>query len=459
MEQFTNQKTKLGMITILGFVALVALFQNCSGGGFIIDPNALNQTSLASVAPKTVGTTLASFKSCRMGTADFYTCLEANSDIKGVLKASDVSNCTAVVGASTPTDLDIAMCLTKVGFPIFNYREPLQHDIETCSTNVGVGKIAACLSKNAILPATVNQAVIDSCIAAVGIANVEKCLRKNAHLPKVPFVSNADIALCSKVSGQMTGLSIFTCLSNRELLPATVVQADIDTCLLNAPTTIAKCLRTAKKVARVIMQNNINGCVSAVGETKIGACLDSNGYLYEALLPAATLQTTIDACVTAVGPTAVAKCLRTRKVLETSVMQAQIASCIAAVGSDKVVACLTANGLVDAVTGLASNSLPGFPLLQADVDACVIAAGPTGVARCLTVVKKVLNPASGQDQFSFCARVNDPTGIAACLDGSGMLPLTPLTGLPTTQANFDTCVAAVGVAGLETCMRNRGFIP
>lgn len=439
-------------------LAMVALFQNCSSG-FSVDPNAVSSLGqLSSGSAKVAGVSIASFKTCRTNGAELYPCLEASSELKGVLNPVDVATCTAVA-TTVPTDLDVAMCLTKAGFPVFNYREPLQTDIETCAGKVGTAKIAVCLSKNAILPASVTQIIIENCIAAVGIGSTEKCLRKNAHLAKIPFVSNSDIALCSKVTGQGTnGSAIFACLTNREVLSATVVQADIDLCLTNAPTAMAKCLRTAKKVSRVIMQNNINACVAAVGTSKIAACLEGNGYLYDSLLPAPTLQATIDTCVTAVGATSIAKCLRKQKVLESSVMQAQIASCIAAVGSDRVVACLTTNGLVDAVTGLAVNSVSGKPLLQADVDACVVSAGIAGVARCLTVVKQVLNPAAGQDQFAFAARLNDSTGIAACLDASGMLPVTAANG-PATQANFDTCVAAAGLAGLETCMRTRGFIP
>jgi hypothetical protein len=378
--------------------------------------------------------------------------------VKGILRPSDVATCTAVT-TTTPTDLDVAMCLTKVGFPVLNYREPLQADIDSCAVKVGTGKIAACLQKNAILPASVTQTVIENCVGLVGLNMVEKCLRKNAHIAKVPFVSNTDISLCTKVTEQGTnGAVLLACLSNREVLPATVVQSDIDLCITNAPGAIAKCLRSGKKVSRVLMQNNINSCVSAVGTTKAAACLESNGYLYNDLLPAATLQTTFDSCVTAVGAASVAKCLRARSALEKPLMQAQIAACIAAVGSDKTVACLAANGLVDSVTGLASNSVPGTQILQSDIDACILAVGTTGVAKCLVNVKKTLSQTALQANFAFCARLNDSTGIASCLDGSGMLPTTTANG-PATQANFDTCVAAAGLAGVETCMRTRGFIP
>ncbi|CAN5651652.1 hypothetical protein BH10BDE1_BH10BDE1_12570 [soil metagenome] len=448
---------KVGLSFGVLAIAMIGLFQNCSPG-FSVDPSLGGVVQLASTTVPVLGVSNANFKSCRSGTADLYMCLEASSDVKGVLRTADVATCTAVT-TTTPTDLDVAMCLSKLGFPIFNYREPLQTDIDTCAVKVGTSKIAACLLKNAILPVGVTQAAIENCVGLVGLPMVEKCLRKNSFLAKIPFISQSDVLLCTKVTDQGTnGAVLLACLTNRELLPASVVQSDIDLCITNAPGAIAKCLRSGKKVSRVLMQNNINSCVAAVGSAKAAACLDANGYLYDSLLPAATLQTSVDSCVTAAGAPATAKCLRSRGVLEKPLMQAQIASCIAAVGADKAVACLTANGLVDSVTGMATNSIAGTQILQADVDACVVAAGTGGVAKCLVTVKKVLSASGLQGNFEFCARLNDATGIAACLDGSGMLPTTTANG-PATQANFDTCVAAAGLAGVETCMRTRGFIP
>ncbi len=444
-----NQKS----ILIAGFatIALIGLFQNC-GSGFAVSPEILSANQLASSgsATKAVGVSTADFKTCRTAATPLYDCLEAKSAVKGTLKAADVTRCTT--GTTAPSDLDAAMCLTKAGFPIFNYREPLQWDIESCASKVGTGKIAACLEKNGIRPATVTQTVIDTCINAVGMLNVEKCLRKNSHLAKVAFVSNSDAALCGKVTDQGTNsLVVRTCLIDREVIPATVLQADVDTCMTNAPTAIARCLRSGRKVPRVIMQANINGCINAVGPTRIAACLETNGYLYDSLLPAATLQTVIDDCVSVVGAANVARCLRARNVLERPILQAHIAACNLAAGQDKVVSCLAANGMLDA-NGLASNSVTGKPLLQTDIDTCVTNVGIGSVATCLVGPRAALQANSYQGHFAACHRFNDPTGVAACLNGSGMLP----TGV--TQANFDTCIAAAGLAGIETCMRTRGFI-
>ncbi|MDZ4083622.1 MAG: hypothetical protein U1E10_11840 [Bdellovibrionales bacterium] len=444
----SQKSTLFAGIALLG---MIGLFQNC-GSGFAVDPTIINASQFSSTgeAAKVLGVSNVDFRTCRTVTAPLYDCLEARSEIKGLLKVDDVNRCTT--GTTTPSDLDISMCLTKAGFPIFNYREPLQWDIEGCASRVGTAKIAACLEKNAIRPASVTQAVIETCIGSVGMPNVEKCLRKNGHLAKVSFVSNSDAALCGKVTEQGTnGIVIRNCLLDREVIPTTVAQADIDTCMTTAPTAIGRCLRAARRVPRVIMQANINGCINAVGPTRTAACLESNGYLYDSLLPAANLQTVINDCVTAVGTANVARCLRARNVLERPILQAHIAACNLAAGQDKIVTCLAANGMLDA-TGLATNSVAGKPVLQADIDTCVTNVGIGSVATCMVGPRAALQANSYQGHFAACHRFNDPTGIAACLTGSGMLP----TGV--TQANFDTCLTAAGLAGLETCMRTRGFI-
>lgn len=445
-----SRTQKSVLIAGFGILTMLGLFQNC-GSGFAIAPEVLNGSQFSSTSTtKVAGVSSVDLKTCRTVTAPLYDCLEAKSEVKGILKSDDVTRCST--GTPAPADLDVSMCLTKAGFPIFNYREPLQWDIETCASKVGTAKIATCLDKNAIRPASVTQAVIETCINAVGMLNVEKCLRKNGHLAKVAYTSNSDVALCGKVTGQTTNsMALRTCLLDREVLPTTVVQADIDTCMTSAPTAIARCLRASRKIPRVIMQANINGCINAVGPTRIAACLEANGYLYDTLLPAATLQTTIDNCVATVGTANVARCLRVNGALSRQVMQAHIAACNLAAGPDKIVACLGANGMLDA-TGLAVNSVAGRPLVQADVDACITSVGIGSVASCLVGARAALQANSYQGHFAACHRFNDPTGIAACLNGSGMLP----TGV--TQANFDTCLAAAGLAGLETCMRTRGFI-
>jgi hypothetical protein len=451
MGKKTQSRTHKSIIFAgLAIAGMIGLFQNC-GSGFAVDPAAISASQLSSAGvAKVAGTSTADFRTCRTVTAPLYDCLEAKSEIKGVLKTADVTRCTT--GTTPPSDLDVSMCLTKAGFPIFNYREPLQWDIESCASRVGTAKISTCLEKNGIRPATVTQAVIETCINTVGMLNVEKCLRKNGHLAKVSFVSNSDAALCGKVSDQGTNsLVIRTCLLDREVIPTTVLQMDIDTCMTSAPTAIGRCLRSGRKVPRVIMQANINGCINAVGPTRVAACLESNGYLYDSLLPAATLQTAIDDCVSVVGTANVARCLRARNILEKPVLQAHIAACNLAAGQDKIVACLGANGMLDAA-GLASNSVAGKPVLQADIDTCVANVGIGSVASCMVGPRAALQANSYQAHYAACHRFNDPAGIAACLNGSGMLPAG------VTQANFDTCLNTAGLAGLETCMRTRGFI-
>lgn len=445
-----SQSQKLILLFSISGVALVGLFQNC-GSGFAVDPSLNGLTQLASEAPALkAGVAAADFRICLSGPDPIYDCLETKSELKGVLKAEDVTRCTG--GTPAPAQLDSAMCLTKAGFPIFNYREPLQWDLDNCASRVGADRIASCLEKNAILPAGLTQAKIEECIGAVGLANAEKCLRKNAFLALSPFPSNGDASLCAKVTEQGTnGIVIRNCLLNREVITASVTQADIDTCMINAPTAIARCLRSNRIVPRVIMQANINVCVNAVGPARVAACLEANGYLYDSLLPATALQSTIDQCNESVGSANIARCLRSRNVLERPIMQAHITSCAALVGNDRIYSCLAANGMVD-INGTAANSVTGQTLSQADIDACITNVGIGSVARCLVGARQKLVANPYQPAFAACHRLNDPAGVAACLDGSGMRP----AGL--TQDNINTCLTAAGLNGLETCLRTRGFI-
>jgi hypothetical protein len=445
-----SRSQKVAVAFSIAGLAMIGLFQNC-GSGFAVDPNFGGTTQLSSeMTALKVGVSAQDYRICLSGTEPIYDCLEAKSAVKGQLKAEDVTRCTS--GTPTPSQLDSAMCLTRTGFPIFNYREPLQWDLSRCATSFGTNRIAVCLERNGILPKDLSQAKIEECIGAVGLDNLEKCLRKNAFLAKNPFPTNADAALCGKVTEQGTNsIVIRDCLLNREVIPATVTQESLDTCMTAAPTMIARCLRTNRIVPRIIMQANINVCVNAVGPNRVAACLEANGYLYDSLLPATTLQTTIDQCNETVGPNNIARCLRTRNILERSIMQGHITSCAALVGNDRIYNCLAANGLVD-VNGTAANSIAGQVLAQSDIDACVTNVGVGSVARCLVGARGKLVANPHQPTFAACHRFHDPAGVAACLDGSGMLP----TGL--TQANIDTCLSTAGLAGLETCLRTSGFI-
>lgn len=445
-----SRSQKLTLFFSIAGAALIGLFQNC-GSGFAVDPGLAGFSELASETPTLkAGVTASDYRICLSGTDPIYDCLEAKSELKGVLKSEDVTRCTS--GTPAPAQLDSAMCLTKAGFPIFNYREPLQWDLDNCASRVGTNRIASCLEKNGILPANLTQAKIEECIGAVGLANAEKCLRKNAFLSLYPFPSNGDATLCAKVTEQGTnGIVIRNCLLNREVITTAVTQANIDTCMINAPTAIARCLRSNRLVPRVIMQANINVCVNAVGPTRVAACLEANGYLYDSLLPAATFQATIDQCNESVGSANIARCLRGRNVIERSIMQAHINHCAALVGNDRIYSCLAANGMVD-VNGTASNSVAGQTLAQTDIDTCITNVGLGSVARCLVTARQKLVANPYQPTFAACHRFNDSAGVAACLDGSGMLP----AGL--TQDNINTCLTAAGLGGLETCLRTRGFI-
>lgn len=441
------------LFLLLSFTLLTVLFQNC-GQSFTVDPAAFSTSSQSSITPGTPavpakpGVSYAEFKECRAtAEATLATCLDSKSPVKGALSATTFNTCYT---AST-AELDLGACLTKNGFTIAGYREPIQKDFENCAAAVGTQKIQACLDKNGVLTLGIDQAGIESCIGAVGIGGVEVCLRNRNLLKRLGTVSNYDIAVCKKVYGDpISDINLRSCLTNKELIPATLTDANLAQCQMAAPTATAKCLRTNRFVPRFFGQAQISRCIGAVGVAASANCLDANGYLYDKLLPVATLQTQIDTCNTNVGPANIAKCLRTNNFLEKLVMQGPITACGQVAGPANVVTCLTANGLL--TNGVALNSPAGTIITQADIDDCVAKGSPATVSTCL-VTKKLLNAKPVQDNHELCHRLAGPTGIAACLDSSGMLPVG------VTQANFDTCLAAAGLAGLETCMATRGFIP
>lgn len=449
LEYFKNRP--VAFLLPIGLLLVSVSFQNCGQSFETLKENEVTNFASSTLTPvptAKVGASAEDFRTCRALQTSLYDCLELRSAAKGVLKQSDVTRCTL----GTPTDLDVAMCLTKSSFPIFGYREPHQWDIDTCASRVGQNNIATCLDRNGILPPTVTSVVINNCISSVGLASVEKCLRRNLHIKSVIAISNADAILCGKVTEQpQNGLVMRTCLLDRQVIPDTLAQVDFDTCLTNAPTTLARCLRTNTLVPRIIMQANINLCLDAVGPTRVAACLEANGYLYDNLLPATTLQTAINTCVTNAGATGISRCLRTNNVLSRPVMQAHIAACNAAAGQANILTCLTANGLVNA-TGTAPNSRPNAVLTQADIDTCVTNVGLTNVSRCLSGAAQKLVMQPNQTHFTACHRFVGPMGIANCLNGSGILPAT------LTQNNINTCIAAVGITNVVNCLNGRGFL-
>lgn len=437
---------------LFGFAVFAFLFQNC-GEAFTVDSTQLNSAmstiSTSGTAPEEKpGVSYDEFKFCRTNSeATLASCLESKSPVKGKLSYLTFDTCFAAGSG----DLDLAACLTQAGFIIANYREPMQRDFENCASAVGTGKITNCLSKNGILPLGVDQAGIEDCIGKVGLGTLEICLRKKALLKRFGTVANPDIALCKKVYGNpISDVNLLNCLIGKELAPAALTEANLAQCQMAAPTTTAKCLRTNRFVPRLLAQGQINRCISVAGVGSVAACLDSNGFLYDKLLPVDALQTQINTCNTNAGPSGIAKCLRSNGFLEKKVMQGSISACALTVGIPNTAACLTANGLL--TNGAALNSPIGTTITQADIDDCIVKGNLTTVAKCL-VTKNLLIAKPTQDNFEFCHRLATPSGIATCLDGSGMLPAG------VTQANFDTCLAAGGLAGLEACMKSHGFIP
>ncbi|HUP58572.1 MAG TPA: hypothetical protein VM598_14030, partial [Bdellovibrionota bacterium] len=108
--------------------------------------------------------------------------------------------------------------------------------------------------------------------------------------------------------------------------------------------------------------------------------------------------------------------------------------------------CLTSRGVLP--TGWA----------QADFDQCLTAANPTALdaASCLSSRGLTIfhHRAPFQTDFETCGVRAGNAKIAGCLNKNGLLP----TAL--TQEQINGCVATNGgVAGIEKCLRARGFLP
>lgn len=438
-------------------IATVGLYQNC-GDGFklaTIDtslPSTLENVRLVP-GPTFPGVSMPNFKTCLTTSAEpvaLSACLNKAPGATGITYTADAITTCNLAGQTT--DLSLAMCLSKAGQVIQDHREAKQFDIDSCTAAVGAGQVAACLGKRGIRGRIV-QEFIDRCSTSDGPNGIERCLRRNTYVTKRASVFQSDATLCERVEGGTASLAL--CLQNADLLPATVTQTQIDTCVTAVTSArVIRCLRVNYHIPKVVMQLHINECSTAVGQAAIATCLDNNGLLpVDPVTQLATFQTEVDGCVTAVGLAAVAKCLRNKNLLSPKIMQPHIASCFDVAGVNAF-ACLNANfGVVPA------------GLTDAQLRTCFAANMNTAAnaAKCLAS-KRILSSAPTQENITACQRfagtVPDATatrpgqvGIATCLDRSGLL------AAPLVQANVDTCITNVGLANVATCLHNQGIVP
>ncbi|CAK9250187.1 unnamed protein product [Sphagnum jensenii] len=427
-------------------------------------------TPTSSPTPSVIpGVPNAAFQSCFTsnpttdGGVQLASCLNASAVGGAVFTSTQIATCVAAGNASSSL---LPICLSKNGQVVLQNHSALQFEIDACNSAVGESGIAGCLAKHGA-DLGITQPEIDQCNTAAGESGIEKCLHKNAFIATQAIVMQNSANLCNLVEGGTTTMAL--CLQNSLQLPATVTQADIDTCVTAVTEAdVIRCLRVKYFIPNTLMQYHINYCSTAVGPTAIANCLNTNGVLPINPLPSPTpagvavetaaqivadLQLDINSCITAVGEADVAQCLRKRGIISNQVMQSHIDSCFAVAG-------------VNAYNCLAANFAVLPTTLTTDVlQACFTKNGGTsaGAASCLAA-QGILPTAAQQTHINECARsagidadatatLPGQIGIAACLQNSGLLP----TGV--TQAEIDTCIGAVGLQNASACLANKAYIP
>lgn len=444
---------------IIALTATAGLFQNCSEG-FKAAIYSEGSSSSGDNGPDNVipinlpafpGVSMPNFKTCYTASADpalLASCLNQQPGTMGIVyTAAAISSCQT---NGNTTELFLAICLSSNGQVIQDHRDAKQFDIEQCVTAGGQNGVSNCLAARG-LRGRVQQEFVDTCVASAGLTGVERCLRSKGYLNRRPAIMQTDVNLCTKVAG---AAGVALCLQNADLVQATVTQANIDACVTNLGAGfVAKCLRNQYRVPRVLMQAQFNDCNSTAGPAAIATCLDNNGLLPNTFASVAAGQTEIDTCVATAGVAGVAKCLRGKNLVAPKIMQPHIQACFNAVGANNTFTCLSSNFAVPAA------------LTDAALKTCFSQNGGTaaGAAPCLAAAR-ILPSAPSQEHINICAGMagldadatgNFPgqIGIAACLNGSGLL------AAPLVQANINTCITNVGQANVATCLHNNNIVP
>lgn len=438
------------VITPILFLISLLFFQNC-GPGFKVGGEQLDLSSSAGGGLATGLVQYTDFVTCR-GSSTTSSALAACMNTAGKSTGYTSANIDTCQAAGATTDLALAVCLSKAGPVILNHRPPKQYDIDACASAVGITNAASCLNQKGILSG-VTQVQISTCAGSAGLSGIEKCLRFNNAIPKKGTLLQSDINLCVSVTG--SNAAVASCLLNSELVPQSLVQADIDACIAAVGIGgVARCLRNNYKVSKVLLQPHLAECASLVGTANIGACIENNGLNLS--YTAAEMQTAVNTCLTANGGTVanMAKCLRAANAVPPQVTQAAINVCSGIVGPAAIYNCLSAN--------FPTAQLPGA-LNQTAVDSCynTTGVGLAGLKKCLTAARKIFSDMPVQADIYTCSLYAGTApmatnalqvGIGACLDAQGLALGT------LTQAQIDGCITAVGVNGVETCLYNRGHI-
>ena len=443
---------------ILVPLTLVICFQNCANGfhsaTYFADSSSSTSSNLPPLPPGP-GVANAAYMACfNAAPTDanaISTCLNAAPNSANVYTPAQITTCFT---AGNTTAVSLGFCLSKNGQVVQDYRAPKQTDLDACVA-AGATDISFCLAKHGVRSGVRNEAIA-ACTNSAGASGVELCLHKNAILPTAANAFQGDADLCNLTGGGTTAMAL--CLFNANLVPVTVTQAAVDTCVTAATEAgVIKCLRGKDFLQKAVMQTDVDRCNNAAGETKIANCLANQGLLPIDTTVAANItafQTDIDNCVATAGLGGVSKCLRRGNFLPNTIMQQHINSCFTAAGQANAFTCL-------------SNNFPVLPanFTAANLSACLVANGNSSanVAKCMAG-KGALNTAPNEENLTECnffagqdadttATLPGQVGIAACLNANGMLP----TGV--TQAQIDTCITNAGLAGAYSCLNNNGIIP
>lgn len=393
--------------------------------------------------------------------ANLPNCLQA----KGLVDSDNKSKLTTAIeqcSTESSNKIFMAICLESKGFVIDHHREFAQSDVDKCRVklNNDDSKLAFCLGKRGLFPASASQADLNNCISTAGVGpeKLEKCMRKKGFLTAKNNLSQFDVNYCVKIGSP----NLSDCLLNSDATPLTTATppapafsaADIDACV-SAPgvgtTGLVKCLRNSGKLSKVLMQHHLDRCISLVGTGKLAACLDLNGLL--PTKPTGVLsQEEIDSCIANQGEKGLLYCLRFGLgVLNRVVTQADINECTRVGGGTSAIAkCLSINSLLPA------------NVTQAVIDACVTAVqadatGAATIAKCLRK-KGYLPKALVQGDVNSCLKLVDQTKLATCLNANVNNNATGVYA-PLVQTDIDACIQNVGVGKIALCLKNHSLIP
>ncbi|MCB0392753.1 MAG: hypothetical protein KDD58_15795, partial [Bdellovibrionales bacterium] len=465
------------VILLISIMFGLLFFQNC-GEGFStgadleklnseinpIDPtnsNGPNTTEPTNELTKTERS-FANFQSCLSNAAinlnNVVGCLEKNEVELDGLTQFDVDTCVSNVGTNL---LDIAFCLAKNGKALYGYRQLTQWDVDNCNSKVGVNTLATCLKKNGILPFSLSQATISNCEKNVGLENIEKCLRKNGYLRKNIGITQFDVNICRNVYGE-SDMNIKDCLMHKELWPETLTDVGFSECRsAKGLDDIVWCMRKTLKLGpRVVLQNHIDRCREAAGQTGIANCLHKN-YFVEPLptdiAPENTgtiTQAIINNCITAVGTNNIIKCLRSNGHLPRVFSKYHIMACSELVGENNVSECLGNNGLLQYATSTNVAAEPIFS--QLDFNSCKEVVGTAdNVIKCVRK-KAILPKVVMKGDILDCKTYVGENNIFSCLKDNGYLTNghdSDSANDDFTQANINTCITNVGVENVAKCLR------